>query len=678
MELLQRKATQVAIVAVAYYGAAHAGLLLSLPETNVSPVWPATGIALAAVVIVGPWAALGVFIGEIVANTQVFVQNGVMPLAGALAVSASFALGNALEALLGGFLYKRWVGEQAPAQSAHGAFGLARVAMAMSVVSALFGISSLIAGGLLPWTAAPDVAPTWWLGNVSGVALVTPVILGAHCGHPLFSGMQRAERNALVALAALLPMVIYLPVEWFSAAREPLFLLVLVLWAVFRAPPTGATSLMMLVAFPVFAALAAGAALNVDLGDAAAVLQLSGLVAALSFLVVLAVGTINDHRETLRIQDSMTRNLTSQVAKQSSVIEATNQRLRAVFDHAHDAILTVDDKGFIVEANPAARDLLGAPKGLTGRALSACIPGVRLEHMQGDACMEVDLPRPDGDLPVDVAWTTWSIEGRTHHTAFIRDISARRRAEAERQASMRHQAEVEHLKSREHFRTEFINQAAHELRTPLTPLMLQASVLSRVESSLSPAGKRSVAAMERNLKRLKRIVDDLLDIGRYESGHMDLERKELDLRALIEDVAESRRPSMEAAGLELHVALEDVRVLGDDGRIAQMLHNLLSNAEKYTPRGGQVHVRAKRDMGAARIEVQDTGIGIDPKELPRLFEPFKRLPGSEDKPGTGLGLYVCQAIAELHGGELTAHSEGPGKGTTFVLRLPTPEVVLEA
>ncbi len=621
--------------------------------------------------MLGRHAAVGIFAGELVANTQVFLAQGTLPLTGSLLVSAGFATGNAIEALVGGALYKRWVGDHGPAEDAASAFGLVRVASVMSLFSAAAGISSLVAAGLLPVAIVPTVAATWYLGNLGGIALVAPLLLHARDG-PMFQGMLVGERVVLLLVAFAMPLLVLTSVGD-AGASSRLLLAAVALWAVFRAPPLGAAAIIWALALPTMAAFAAGAPTSQDLLTTAGILQLDAFIAGTAFLMVLAKGTIHSHQETVRLQDKIAVELTNQVAKRTAELESANHRLQAMIAHSAAGIITVDDDGIIIEANESAARLLCEGDDPVGRHLADCLGQSASDYRGGG---RHDLVLMSGSVPVEVAWASWEAAGSKFHTAFIHDLSAQREAERERQAAIRHQAEVEDLRHRETFRTEFINQAAHELRTPLTPLLLQASVLERIESGLSPAGKRSVAAMSRNLKRLKRLVDDLLDIGRYESGHIDLQQERMALDGLVRDVVESRQESIKQAGLSISFDAEPVEVDIDGDRIAQLLHNLLSNAEKYTPRGGEVHVRVRKDMGGAAVRVADTGAGVSAEEMADLFEPFKRLEHSTEQPGTGLGLYVSRAIAQLHGGSLMAYSEGPGKGTEFVLRLPTPELVL--
>lgn len=238
------------------------------------------------------------------------------------------------------------------------------------------------------------------------------------------------------------------------------------------------------------------------------------------------------------------------------------------------------------------------------------------------------------------------------------------KAELEKQAA--------ELKEKNANRTRFLAVLSHELRNPLAPLRTGIAVLK-----LRPDGERRIPTlemMERQISNLTRLIDDLLDAGRVERGHIELKRKPVDL-------AESARHAVEAASAlasarrhQLHAALptRGVWVEGDAARLEQVVGNVLTNAIKYTPPGGTIEVRLASAGADAVLEVADTGIGFAPEDGDRIFEMFTRLqaPDSLQADGLGLGLPLARALMLLHGGSLTGHSDGPGRGARFTMRLP--------
>jgi PAS domain S-box-containing protein len=218
----------------------------------------------------------------------------------------------------------------------------------------------------------------------------------------------------------------------------------------------------------------------------------------------------------------------------------------------------------------------------------------------------------------------------------------------------------------------FLATLSHELRTPLTAMLGWVRLLRtrRLEPSMI---ERGFDTIERNVKLQAQIVDDLLDVSRIVAGKLDLRVVPVDLGQLIEEAVDGVRPSAEAKALTLEVVIDDAarRSAGDPDRLMQVLGNLLTNAVKFTDRGGRVEVRLERRGGRGRIAVRDTGKGIDPALLPHVFDRFRQgmEPGAEGHGGLGLGLAIVKHLVELHGGTVFAESEGEGRGATFVVQL---------
>lgn len=243
----------------------------------------------------------------------------------------------------------------------------------------------------------------------------------------------------------------------------------------------------------------------------------------------------------------------------------------------------------------------------------------------------------------------------------------------ERKLSDERRLEIDTLQTMNRFKTDFMNAAAHELSTPLTPIKLEVHVLGKGKVPPEEIPKH-IKVIDRNVERLGRLVQDLLDGARFEAGHLGLDLKEIDLVAVINDAVETHRPAAEQKGLVLKKGdvKDGLTVLADEGRIAQVLDNLLTNAIKYTPKGGHIQVELRSARGGVEVAVVDDGRGFDQQLAGRLFHPFSRI--HEDQmvgpAGTGLGLYICRGLVEGHGGRISAESDGPGKGSRFRFTLP--------
>jgi signal transduction histidine kinase len=229
------------------------------------------------------------------------------------------------------------------------------------------------------------------------------------------------------------------------------------------------------------------------------------------------------------------------------------------------------------------------------------------------------------------------------------------------------------LKRADRNKDDFLATLAHELRNHLAPIHYGLEAVQLAAADVA-ATERVRTAMERQLRQLTRLVDDLLDLSRIRSGKTHLHRQRADLADVVHDAVQVSRPLIEQLGHTLTVELpaERLAVHADSARLVQALANLLNNAAKYTHQGGRIELLAEADAGHAQIRVRDTGVGIPAELLPKVFDRFMQVEDSRDRSqgGLGIGLALVRHIVNLHGGSVCAFSEGPGKGSEFRIRLP--------
>lgn len=220
---------------------------------------------------------------------------------------------------------------------------------------------------------------------------------------------------------------------------------------------------------------------------------------------------------------------------------------------------------------------------------------------------------------------------------------------------------------------DFLATLAHELRNPLAPIRSAVEILRTVGELPAPAG-RSRDIIDRQVRHLTRLVDDLLDVSRISRGKIQLHLAAHDLRTVVEQALETSRPLIEARGHRLNVTqpTEAVPVHGDADRLAQVVANLLNNAAKYTPKPGDIVLWVGVEDGCAIVRVRDTGLGLAPEQLTSIFEPFAQVEHAEQQRmgGLGIGLSLVKSLVEMHGGTVVASSEGPDRGSEFTVRLP--------
>ena len=273
-------------------------------------------------------------------------------------------------------------------------------------------------------------------------------------------------------------------------------------------------------------------------------------------------------------------------------------------------------------------------------------------------------------------------QARRHIEQLDQYIAERQRAEEERDRLLvREQEARAEAEAANRIKDEFLTTLSHELRTPLTSIIGWAGLLQGggVRGEMQAQALESI---ERNARSQARLIDDLLDVSRIIAGKLRLETRQLDLGAVVEAALDVVRPAAAAKKIRVRYTSDPEvgAVLGDAGRLQQVMWNLLSNAVKFTPEGGRVEVHLGRAGSHATVTVSDTGRGIGPEFLPHVFERFRQAdstPGREQG-GLGLGLAIVRHLVELHGGTVAATSAGEGRGATFSVNLPVMAVRTEA
>ena len=220
---------------------------------------------------------------------------------------------------------------------------------------------------------------------------------------------------------------------------------------------------------------------------------------------------------------------------------------------------------------------------------------------------------------------------------------------------------------------DFISTLSHELRNPLNSIVGWTHLLE--SGKLSEADReKAIERITRNVKTQAKLVEELLDFSRLSTGKLQLKLERLNASELAQTACETFRAAAKAKNVDLdcRIDLPDLTVLADAERLRQILSNLLSNAVKFTPEGGSVVAHVRRNGPTIEFEVRDTGAGIDAEFLPHVFDPFRQASSGPRQPlqGVGIGLTIVKRLVELHGGRVTARSDGPGKGASFVVELP--------
>jgi PAS domain S-box-containing protein len=289
--------------------------------------------------------------------------------------------------------------------------------------------------------------------------------------------------------------------------------------------------------------------------------------------------------------------------------------------------------------------------------LHRLLGGERIEHFE-TVRMAKDGRRVDVSLTVSLIRDA---KGKVVGASKIaRDITERKKAEAA-------------LRDADRRKDEFLAILAHELRNPLAPIRNSLHIL-RLTASEDPTTQRIGEMLERQVTHLVRLVDDLLEVSRITRGKVELRKEQVEVAAVVRSAVETSDPLIEAAGHQLALALpsEPLILEGDPVRLAQVLANLLNNAAKFTPPGGQIWLTVRGEGHDVVLSVRDTGRGIPQDMLPHVFELFTQVDhaASRAQGGLGIGLALVRSLVEMHGGSVQAVSAGPGTGSEFIVRLP--------
>jgi PAS domain S-box-containing protein len=379
--------------------------------------------------------------------------------------------------------------------------------------------------------------------------------------------------------------------------------------------------------------------------------------------------------------------------RQESAVAEEQRRTAAILDTALDAIVGMDHRGVITEFNPAAVNTFGYTReAAVGRDLADLLipPHLRALHREGlarylttgagpfiDTRVETVAYHADGHMfPVEVAITRVSDDEPPRFSGFVRDLTVRMKAEQEREDLLRREAAArDEAETASRAKDEFLATLSHELRTPVNAIAGWTRML--LDGTMDPRNtRRALEVIDRNAQLQAQLVEDILDVSRIIGGGLRLDFQPVDIVAVLAAALDAVRPTADRKNVALSFpASGSPRVVnGDSKRLEQIVWNLLVNAVKFTEAGGLVTLDLI-DAGPSRvhIRVSDSGMGIDPRFLPHVFERFRQADGSASRRhgGLGLGLAIVRHLVELHGGTVHAESPGIGKGATFTIELPT-------
>jgi PAS domain S-box-containing protein len=356
--------------------------------------------------------------------------------------------------------------------------------------------------------------------------------------------------------------------------------------------------------------------------------------------------------------------------EQVYTLRGADEPYRVFVEQMHEGAVTLTPEGDIGYCNHQFAKLVGRPlEDVIGAAMRSFV--AESHHAALDALVsgrqgrgEIDLRTAHGgSTPVYVSASTMGSAFEDAVALIVTDLRDLRRAEGQRD-----EAEAA-SRAKDHF----LAVLSHELRTPLTPVLTGISLLEK-DGSLSARAQQYVRVLRRNVELEARLIDDLLDLTRIARGKAELDKRRVELRTIIEGAVEVCRADIDARRLHFGVdwGTPPYVIEADTARLQQVFWNLLKNAIKFTPPGGRVGIRCRRAGTDVAIDVNDSGIGIDARDLPRIFDAFTQAESSMNHRfgGLGLGLSISKGLVEMHAGSIGVHSDGKDRGATFTVRLP--------
>ena len=667
-------------LAIVYFAAAELGLSLASLHSNVTPVWPPAGIAIASLLIFGRQLWPGIFLGALAANGLTNI-----PFAAAVVI----AIGNTLLPLVAYWLLQRVVRWQGSLNSVRGVLHfIVCAAVIAPLVSATIGSLSLCVAGAADWDRFTPLWLTWWMGDGFGALIVGSLLLSWYEARKL-NEQDFPEIASLFVVLLIVVLIVF--GGWFPGPIKtyPLAYLCLpcLLWVALRFDQRIVTSSIV-----VMASVAVWGASH-DVGPFIQPNPNVSLLLLISFvgtstLMTLLVGAVTNERRKAEADRAILgselehhrRRVEDIVSHVPGVVweawgrpDASNQRIDFVSSHVekmlgysqHEWLSTPNFWLQVVHPEDRARAAAEA----TAIFASGIGGSSRFRWMHKDG----------REIWVEAQSIVVSDEtGPVGMRGVTMDITPAVRSEIERADLLQRESQARAAaEEASRLKEEFLATVSHELRTPLNAVVGWSRLLRSGQLDETGAD-HAVEIIERNALMQKQIVEDLLDVSRIITGKLRINTQPVDLLLVIHAAIDAVRPAAEAKEIEIrtHFEAPDVTVKADVERLQQVFWNLLANAVKFTPTRGTVDVYLRQDDSLAEVRIEDSGPGVPAEFLPRIFERFSQADGSSTRKhgGLGLGLAIVRHLIELHGGTVSARNRDENGGAVLTVWLPAMDL----
>ena len=664
------------IVAVVYFAGAELGLSLASFHENVTPVWPPTGIAIASLLIFGRRVWPGVLLGALAANLPTHIS---------VASTIGIAIGNTLEAVVAYSLLqksKQW----------HNSFDsvgevltfVVYAAVLAPLVSATMGSLTICFGDPNRWADFWSLWLTWWMGDGFGALIVSPFLLSWSASRRI-NRQEGPEIGGLFVLLIIIVLIVF--AGWFPGPVKtyPLAYLALpcLLWAALRFDQRIVTSAIVLMAGVALWGAKHAYGPFVQPSPNTSLLLLISFVGTASLMTLLVAAVMTERKNAeadksrlgseLEVQRRRIEDLVQHVpgvvweawGKPGTTerrVDFVSSYIEKMLGYSSEEWLSTPDFGLKL-VHPDDKQRMVAETSAIFASGKGGSSRFRLIHRDGrEVWVEAHsiVVCDESGRPVGMRGVTMDI------TAAVR-AEIERTDLLERESHARQQAE-----EASRLKEEFLATVSHELRTPLNAVVGWSRLLRSGQLDHDGA-THAVEVIERNAAAQRQIIEDLLDVSRIITGKLRINTQPVDLLLIIHAAIDAVRPAAEAKEITIstHIEAPDPIVRADSERLQQVLWNLLANAVKFTPSGGKVDLYLEQQGSLAEIRIEDSGPGVPPEFLPRIFERFSQADGSSTRKhgGLGLGLAIVRHLVELHGGTVSATNRETG-GAVLTVRLP--------
>ena len=640
-------------LSILYVVAGNIGQSMAIPPGNVTIIWPPSGISLAAMLLLGNRSLAGILLGGFVANVWAFLDpTSVITVLNTILVGAAIAIGSGLQPLLGTLLFQRLSIYRCPIDTVFKVAKFIFIIPIMCLVSATIGTASLAFGGIIAWSTYSATWITWWAGDSMGILAIVPLVLVWNMSTEYTQNLKKLVASLAIILGVSVAVLMFLHVRYEEMKSRRLefeqhtqIMVTAIKNKVFAAgEPTKNNPISQLINIIDILNESGITYQLLDETDPQAPQELHQTTSQQAPLIAFQKNysfKINNYQLTLRFF-AMRAYLDKKVFSQSKTVAIGSFLLSGLLGLFVLVLMELTRKN--------TEDL--------ARQIAILRQAEQKIHLQNE-----ELTVANTELQVQSEELQVQSEELFQKNCLLEE--AKKLAEqAQIQAEIANQA-----------KSSFLANMSHELRTPLNGILGYAQILMH-DRSLSPKQQEGISIIQHSGEYLLTLINDVLDLSKIEAGKIEIHPVDFDFSHFIQGVTDLFRMRAQQKGIMfIYEPLSPlpVAIHADEKRLRQVLINLLGNAVKFTENGG-VSLKIGRHHHKIRFQIEDTGLGIAPQDLHKIFEPFQQVgEHSHQAEGTGLGLPITKRFVEIMGGELHVASE-LGKGSVFWVELELPEV----